>query len=51
MENLIDSEIKNVVDGLQKAYPEDWESCLYEELVQVSCLPNETFSGINVAKR
>ena len=51
LENLTDSEIKNVADSLQKAYPEDLESCLYVELVQFSYLLNEESSGINVADR
>ena len=51
LENLTDSEIKNAADSLQKAYPEDLESYLYEELLQFSYFLNEKRSGINVAER
>ena len=49
LEKQTNSEIKNATDGLQKAYPEDLESYIYEELFQFSCLLNEKCSEINVA--
>ena len=50
LRNLTNSEIKNAADDLRKAYSEDLESYIYDELVQFSYLLNEKCSGINESK-
>ena len=59
LENLNDCEIKNAADGLQKAYPKDLVSYLYEELVQLFAkrkvfrdkCSKERFGSISLKKR
>ena len=50
LRNLTNSEIKNAADDLRKAYSEDLESYIYDELVQFSYLLNEKCSGIKESK-